>query len=108
VPAKGTSAEDCEEEVLKEIEKLKNELISVEDLDKIKARAKSSFINQLSSRTGMASQLALYENLFGDWHEMFTSLEKINAVTPEDIQRVAKEIFTRENRTVSYIETIEQ
>jgi predicted Zn-dependent peptidase len=108
VPAKGKTAEECEQEVLAEIEKLKSEPISIEDLDKIKARAKSSFISQLASRTGMASQLVLYENFFGDWREMFKSLDAINAVTPEDIQRVANELFTRENRTVAYIETTEQ
>jgi len=108
VPAKGITAEECETEILAEIEKLKAELISVEDLDEIKARAKSSFINQLSSRTGMAGQLVLYENFFGDWRDMFTSLDKINAVTPEDVRRVATELFTRENRTVAFIETIEE
>jgi len=108
VPAQGKTAEDCEAEVYAEIEKLKNEPIPAEELEKIKARAKAGFVNQLSSRTGMASQLAMHENFYGDWRAMFNSLEKINAVTAEDVQRVAKECFSRTNRTVAYIETIEE
>jgi predicted Zn-dependent peptidase len=56
----------------------------------------------------MASALTMHQNFFGDWREMFNSLEKINAVTPEDVQRVAKELFKRENRTVAFIETVDE
>jgi predicted Zn-dependent peptidase len=108
VPAQDVTAEECEAEIYSEIEKLKDEPIPDEELEKIKARAKAAFINQLSSRNGMAGQLLLAQNLFGDWKELFTSLDKINAVTAEDIQRVAKKTFSRNNRTVGYIETIEE
>lgn len=108
VPSKDKTAEDCETEVYAQIEKLQNEMISNEDLDKIKARAKAGFINQLSSRAGMASSLAMYQNFFGDWRDLFRSLDQINAVTPEDVQRVAKELFQRDNRTVAYIETVDE
>ncbi len=105
VPAKGVDAPTCEAEVLAEIKKLKDTTISNEELDKIKARAKSKFVNQLSSRTGMAGQLTLYQNLFGDWRVMFNILDQINAVTPEDIRRVANDCFTDGNLTVAYIQT---
>lgn len=108
VPAKGVTAQDCEADVYAQIDKMVNEPIPQEELDKIKARAKASFVNQLSSRSGMASQLVSYQNFFGDWREMFKSLDNINAVTVEDVQRVAKECFSRENRTVAYIETTEE
>lgn len=108
VPAKGFTAEDCETDIYTEIDKLINEPIPQEELDKIKARARASFINQLSSRSGMASQLVAVQNFFGDWRELFKSLDQINAVTVEDVQRVAKECFSRTNRTVAFIETIEE
>jgi predicted Zn-dependent peptidase len=108
VPAQGVTAEECEVEVLAEIEHLKNEPIPEEELEKIKARAKASFVNQLSSRNGMASQLVTYENSFGDWHELFKVLDKVNAVTAEDVTRVANECFNRKNLTVAYIETEEE
>lgn len=108
VPAKGVTAEVCEAEVQAQIDRLLSEPITEDDLEKIKARAKASFINQLSSRPGMAGQLVSYQNQFGDWRELFHSLDRINAVTVDDMQRVAKELFSRENRTVAYIETVEE
>lgn len=105
VPAKGVDAPTCEAEVLANIKKLKETTISTEELNKIKARAKSNFINQLSSRSGIAGQLTLYQNLFGDWRAMFETLDKINAVTPEDMRRVANDCFTKGNLTVAYIQT---
>ena len=37
----------------------------------------------------------------GDWHEINEAGAKIQAVTAEDVQRVAKTYFTKENRTVA-------
>lgn len=108
IPAKGVTANECEIEVLTEIDRLKNELIPEEELEKIKARAKANLVNGLSSRSGMASQLTTMEGIFGDWRDLFKSLDKINAVTAEDIKRVANDCFTRKNRTVAWIETIEE
>ena len=107
-PAKGISAAECETETLAQIERLKNELIPNEDLDKIKARAKAAFVEQLSSRIGMAQTLTLYQNFYGDWHQLFRSLDKINAITPEDMQRVAKACLTSGNYTVAYIVTTDE
>jgi predicted Zn-dependent peptidase len=107
VPAKGVTAQQCEEEVWAQIEKLKSEPIPDAELAKIKARAKASFVAQLSSNTGLASQLAYYQNMFGDWRELFRSLDKINAVTAQDVQRVAAELLARKNCTVGYIESVE-
>jgi predicted Zn-dependent peptidase len=108
VPSQDVTATQCEEAILAEIETLKESPIAAEDLDFIKARAKASLINQLSSRTGMAIQLAGYKALYGDWEQLFKELDDINAVTAEDIQRVAREYMTRTNRTVAYIETTDE
>jgi predicted Zn-dependent peptidase len=111
IPSKDVTAEECEIEVLAEIERLKSEPIPEEELTKIKARAKASLVNNLANRSGfngMPTQLAVYENSYGDWRKLFTSLDEINAITADDIQRVAKEYLTRNNRTVAYIETVEE
>ncbi len=107
MPATGHTNEECQEQIFAEIERLKEELIPEEEVDKIKARAKAGFVNGLRSNLGMAGQLAYYENAWGSWREMFRELDRINSVTPEDIQRVAKTYFTEENRTVARLNTIE-
>jgi predicted Zn-dependent peptidase len=106
MPSSGHTNEECETEIFKEVEKLKNELISEEDLAKIKARAKAQLINRMTSNQGLAFQLAAYQTLWGDWRELFRELDRINAVTAEDIQRVAQKYLTKKNRVVGMINTI--
>ena len=73
----------------------------------VSKRVVAGFVNGLRNNTGMAYQLAWFQNDYGDWRELFKQLDRINAVTPEDIQRVAKEYFTEENRTIAKLNTIE-
>lgn len=105
--ASGHTNDEIETEIFKEVEKLKDELIDETDVAKIKARAKAQLINQLDSNQGLAFQLAGYQNYWGDWRELFRELDRINAVTAEDIQRVAKKYLTKKNRVVGMIVTEE-
>jgi len=45
--------------------------------------------------------LALYQTVARDWRYALKPRDKIAAVTPEDIRRVAAEYFTKSNRTVA-------
>ncbi len=106
IPAAEHSNEECEEQVFAEVKRLQDELISESELEKIKARSKAQFIFGLSSNTGLAMELAASQTYYGDWRELFHELDRINAVTAEDIQRVARTYFTKLNRTVAMINTI--
>jgi predicted Zn-dependent peptidase len=105
VPAKGRTNQECEEGIYAEIERLKTELVSPEELEKAKTRSRASLIRQLASNSGLAAQLTFYEVVTGDWRNLFKKLDKIDKVTDEDIQKVAKKYFTSKNRTVGIIET---
>jgi len=105
VPARGRTNQECEEAIDSEIERLKNELVSPEELAKAKTRARASLVRQLASNSGLAAQLTFYQVVTGDWRDLFRQLDKIDRVTAEDIQRVATEYFTTRNRTVGIIET---
>lgn len=107
LPAPKVSNADCETEILAEVERMKEELIPDDEVEKIKARAKANFINGLSSNSGIGFQLAAYQNYWGDWREMFNELNRINAVTAEDIKRVANTYLTSKNRTVIMMNTVE-
>jgi predicted Zn-dependent peptidase len=107
IPAPKVENSACEKEIFEEVERLKEELIAPEEVEKIKARAKAQFINGLVSNSGLAFQMSSYQTYWGDWKEMFNELDRINKVTAEDIQRVAKEYFTKNNRTVVMMNTIE-
>lgn len=104
-PSQGHTNAENETELMAVIEALKAEPIPAEEVEKIKARYKAGFIRSLQSNLGMAGKLAAYENRYGDWQMLFKELDRINAVTAEDIQRVARQYLTRENRTVVLLET---
>jgi len=105
VPARGRTNQECEEAIDSEIERLKSELVSPEELAKAKTRARASLVRQLASNSGLAAQLTFYQVVTGDWRDLFRQLDKIDKVTAEDIRRVAAEYFTTKNRTVGIIET---
>jgi len=74
-----------------------------EELEMVKTRAKAGLIRSLASNRGIASQLTQYQAMFGDWRELFRSVERIEQVTQEDILRVARETFVSTRRTVAMI-----
>ena len=106
-PAKGHTNKECEEAIYAEIEKLKTEPVLPEELTKAKTHVRANLIRQLAYNDGLAESLTFYEVVTGDWRNLFEELNKIEQVNEKDIQRVASEYFTRKNRTVGVIETIQ-
>lgn len=105
VPSRTSSNEAVQASIREEIARLQNEPVTEAELEKFKTRARADLVRQLRNNQGMAVQLADYHRLYGDWRELFRYLEKIDAVTAEDVQRVAKETFQPSNRTVAMIVT---
>ncbi len=98
--APGHTVDEVEVALVREIERLKTELVAEEELERVKTQARASLLRTLDSNMGMARLLAEYEAKTGSWRNLFKELEKIAAVTAEDVQRVAKATFVPENRTV--------
>lgn len=105
--APGRTNQEVETGIEEEIERLKTEPVSAEELQGVKRRARAGFLRQLDSNRELAVALSETQGLTGDWRNLFKQLERINAVTAEDIQRVAKETFGPGNRTVGVIEPVE-
>ena len=105
--APGHNNDEVEKAFEEEINRLKTQPVSKEELDGVKRRARANLLRQLGDNFSLAMQLSNYQVLTGDWRNLFKQLDKINAVTPEDIQRVAKATFTRDNKTVGAIDPIE-
>jgi predicted Zn-dependent peptidase len=103
VPTPGHTNEEVQKALREEIERLKTEFVTEEELKMVKTRAKADLIRGLGSNSGIASALAGYQVRFGDWRELFRSVERIERVTKEDIQRVSKDTFRPTNRTVAMI-----
>jgi predicted Zn-dependent peptidase len=97
-----TTAE-VEAEIYKELERLKHEPVSSKELEKVINNLDADLVRALRSNSGLASQLALYQTVAGDWRYVLKSRDQIAAVTPADIQRVATQYLTKSNRTVGVL-----
>jgi predicted Zn-dependent peptidase len=102
----GHSPQEVADAIHVEIERLKKEDISDDELKMIKTRSKANLIRGLAENEGLATQLATYQTRYGDWRELFRSVDRIDKVTKADIRRVANETFNDTNRTVGVIETV--
>ncbi len=105
VPSQGHTADEMAAPIHDEIDKLKTQDVSDDELKSIKTRAKADLIRGLGDNQGLASQLGEYQAMYGDWRELFRQIERIDAVSKADLRRVANKIFTEENRTVGLVET---
>ncbi|HEV2720528.1 MAG TPA: pitrilysin family protein [Thermoanaerobaculia bacterium] len=105
LPTPGHSAAEMAAPIRKELERLGNEDVTAEELASVKARAKSRLVHLLAVNSSLAYQLAAYQTLFDDWRELFRYVDRLAAVTPADIRRVAKATFVANNRTVARLES---
>lgn len=101
--APGHTVDEVAKSLRTEIDRLKTEPVSAEELDRVKTQAKAGLLRSLSSNSGMAQLLLEYEVKTGNWRNLFTEIQKIEAITAADIQRVAQAAFTAENRTIGRI-----
>lgn len=107
IPTPGHTPQELRAAIHKEIDRLKNELVSEEELRQVKTRAKVNLLRSLDSNQGLAIGFASAQQRYGDWREVFHSVEKIDKVTREDIRRVANKVFVDSNRTAAWIESVE-
>ena len=98
----GVDPRDAEDAMDHEITDVKNNLISDNEFQKLKNQIENDFVSSNSRVAGIAESLANYHMYFGDANLINTELQRYLAVTKEDIQRVAKKYFHKDNRVVLY------
>ncbi len=98
--SEGQTPEDVERAIYKELDKIKNEDIPPEELQKVKNNFAASEYRRLTSNMSILMQLIFNDGL-GDWREINEAGPKHQAVTAADVKRVAKTYLTKENRNVA-------
>jgi predicted Zn-dependent peptidase len=98
---KGVTMEAAEQAIAIELEKMKNELVSENELQKVKNKTESMMAFEDMSVMSRANSLAYYE-LLGDASWMNFELEKYGSVTTEDILQESRNIFRKENSNTIY------
>jgi len=93
---KGVKPEDLEKEIWAEIDKIKKEGLTEEEIQKAKNKGEAMFVRSLGSTSGLASRVGRAELKRG-WRSILTDLEDLQKVTNEDIKRVAAKYFVKDN-----------
>jgi zinc protease len=92
--------EDVEALIYAEIDRLKKEPIADWELNKAKNTTRRNFINGLQSSISTAITLGQYTVYYNEPGLINARLDKVAAVTKEDVQRVANKYLVDTNRTV--------
>ena len=96
------NADDLEKSIQEEIDKVKNNLISENEFQKMRNQKETEFISSNSTDLGVAENLADYSVFYGDANLINTELNRYMKVTREDLKRVANKYLNADNRVVLY------
>jgi zinc protease len=83
-----------------EIDRMKSEPVSDEELQKAKNMLVTGFYRDMATISGRANQLGSFELFHGDWRKLFDVVDTYEEISAEDIQRVLAQYLTANNRTV--------
>ncbi|MCX8021252.1 MAG: insulinase family protein [Syntrophorhabdaceae bacterium] len=103
----GKEPMDVEKALNEEIERIKSEPVSDEELEKTKNQLEASFIFAQDSMFYQAMLLARYE-IVSNWRKIDDYVPSIRKVTKSDIMRVAKKYLTPDNRTIAVLIPLEK
>ena len=97
----GVAVETADEAIWTELDRLNKELVSEDELTKVKNKYESTFEFSEMSLLDKAMNLAFYE-LLGDANDLNKEIEKYHAVSREDLKRISQSLFQREKSTTLY------
>ena len=103
----GVKASELEDAIIEQVQKIVDEGVSENELQKVKNQKLMAFYKTLETINGMSNTIGTYELFFGDYKKLFSAPEDYKKVTVDDIKRVTGKYFTKENRTVGILNTEE-
>ncbi len=96
----GKSIEEAESLISEEVAKLHAAPVTAQELKRVQTSARRSAVSVRESVLSRAMSLANDAVMYDDPNRINTTVDKITAVTPADVQRVAKAYLRIENRVV--------
>jgi predicted Zn-dependent peptidase len=103
VPAAGKTSAECQAAIEEEIEKIKKESVTEDELTKFKRSTIKGLLGQMKSNPQMASLLTYGDVVLGGYGKALDQVEEYKAITAEDVKRVANQYFVKTHRTVGEI-----
>lgn len=99
----GQTAQAGQQTMFAEMEKLRNEAVDPKELAKAKNQLEAEFVFGLQSVSAKGQQIGHYQTVLDDYTVLFDEANRYQAVTAEDVMRVAKKYFDSKNRTVAVL-----
>ena len=103
VSSKDHTSAECLALIDQEIEKIKSESVTEDELTKFKQTQKKGIIDGMKSNSGMAGSLTHYDVVHGDWRKVFDQIADVEKITADDVKRVANKYLFKKNRTIGEI-----
>jgi zinc protease len=97
--APASTLDQVERALYREVERLQTEPVSEEEIGRAKRQVEASFVYSKDSIRSLAQQLGYFETV-ATYQYLDSYLDRVRAVTPEMVQRVAREYLTEQTRTV--------
>ncbi len=101
IPVTGMTTAQLEVALLGELDDIKNNLISDDELNRVKAQVISSAVYEQDSMFYQGMKIGIAETVGIGWKKDRQYVEKIQAVTAEQIQKVAQKYFVPQTLTVA-------
>ena len=105
-PAEGHSVAELRKALLDQVERLKREPVSVAELERIKAQVVAGKIYEQDSVFYQAMQLGMLETVGLGWRKLDEYPERIRAVTPQQVQAVARKYLIDDHLTEAVLEPL--
>jgi len=100
-PSKGVSMEKVKQAIEEQIKKVQTELVPQKELDKIKTQVVAAKTYEKDSVFYQAMQIGMLETIGQNWRLLDEYVDKIAAITPEQVQAVAKKYLQPDRLTIA-------
>ncbi len=105
-PAEGKTVWNLESALKDEILKLQLSLVDNEELQRIKAQVLAKAVYERDSNFYQAMQLGMLETVGLGWKVVDQYVDKVNQVTAEQVQEVARKYLIEDKLSVAYLEPL--
>ncbi len=102
-PRSGIDPERAEKALFEELRRMGETPVPDKELRKAKNQLLAEHYREMKTIAGRANLLGTYEVFHGDYGMLFSFEQRVEAITPADVQRVAQKYLTEKNRTVAVL-----
>jgi len=105
-PAQGHTMQELETALREQIKKVRDELVTADELERVKAQVIAAKVYERDSNFYQAMQIGMLETVGLPWKLADEYLDRIKAVTPEQVQQVAQKYLIDDTLTVAVLEPL--